>query len=97
METKIELEVVTNQLQAALNELKRKRLDRNLIHDYITEALSKVKKLNEPAVSKSEGIERRNLLIDFGNRVVEIQNEHQCLLQNVEKEVDKYLKSINNC
>ena len=57
----------------------------------------KVKKLNEPAVSKSEGIERRNLLIDFGNRVVEIQNEHQCLLQNVEKEVDKYLKSINNC
>ena len=58
METKIELEVVTNQLQAALNELKRKRLDRNLIHDYITEALSKVKKLNEPAVSKSEGFER---------------------------------------
>ena len=58
---------------------------------------SEVKKLNEPAVSKSEGIERRNLLIDFGNRVVEIQNEHQCLLQNVEKEVDKYLKSINNC
>jgi hypothetical protein len=56
-----------------------------------------VKKLNIPAVSKSEGIERRNLLIDFGNRVVEIQNEHQCLLQNVEKEVDKYLKSINNC
>ena len=53
METKIELEVVTNQLQAALNELKRKRLDRNLIHDYITEALSKVKKLNEPAVIKS--------------------------------------------
>ena len=97
METKIELEVVTNQLQSALDELKRKRLDRNLIHDYITEALSNVKKLNEPAVSKSEGIERRNLLIDFGNRVVEIQNEHQCLLQNVEKEVDKYLKSINNC
>ena len=53
METKIELEVVTNQLQAALNELKRKRLDRNLIHDYITEALSRVKKLNEPAVIKS--------------------------------------------
>lgn len=51
METKIELEVVTNQLQAALNELKRKRLDRNLIHDYITEALSKVKKINETAVS----------------------------------------------
>ena len=51
METKIELEVVTNQLQAALNELKRKRLDRNLIHDYITEALSKVKKLNQPDVS----------------------------------------------
>ena len=63
----------------------------------IEEHDSKVKKLNEPAVSKSEGIERRNLLIDFGNRVVEIQNEHQCLLQNVEKEVDKYLKSINNC
>ena len=54
METKIELEVVTNQLQAALNELKRKRLDRNLIHDYITEALSKVKKLNEPAVINNE-------------------------------------------
>ena len=53
METKIELEVVTNQLQSALNELKRKRLDRNLIHDYITEALSRVKKLNEPAVIKS--------------------------------------------
>ena len=63
----------------------------------IEEHDSKVKKLNEPAVNKSEGIERRNLLIDFGNRVVEIQNEHQCLLQNVEKEVDKYLKSINNC
>ena len=53
METKIELEVVTNQLQSALDELKRKRLDRNLIHDYITEALSRVKKLNEPAVIKS--------------------------------------------
>ena len=54
METKIELEVVTNQLQSALNELKRKRMDRNLIHDYITEALSRVKKLNEPAVSVNE-------------------------------------------
>ena len=53
METKIELEVVTNQLQSALDELKRKRLDRNLIHDYITEALSRVKKLNESAVIKS--------------------------------------------
>ena len=53
METKIELEVVTNQLQSALDELKRKKLDRNLIHDYITEALSRVKKLNEPAVIKS--------------------------------------------
>lgn len=60
METKIELEVVTNQLQAALNELKRKRLDRNLIHDYITEALSNVKKINEPAVSKCDGIERES-------------------------------------
>ena len=56
-----------------------------------------VKLLTTPDVSKCDGIERRNLLIDFGNRVVEIQNEHQCLLQNVEKEVDKYLKSINNC
>lgn len=97
METKIELDVVTNQLQSALNELKRKRLDRNLIHDYITEALSRVKKLNEPAVSKSEGIERRNLLIDFGNQVVEIQNRYHCILQDVEKEVDAYLKSNNNC
>ena len=52
METKIDLEVVTKQLQSALDELKRKRLDRNLIHDYITEALSRVKKLNEPAVIK---------------------------------------------
>ena len=65
METKIELEVVTNQLQAALNELKRKRLDRNLIHDYITEALSRVKKLNEPAVSKSEDVEREALLLAY--------------------------------
>ena len=69
-------------------------IDASDLHEIIPEI---VKKLNEPAVSKSEGIERRNLLIDFGNRVVEIQNEHQCLLQNVEKEVDKYLKSINNC
>ena len=53
METKIDVEVVINQLQSALDELKRKRLDRNLIHDYITEALSRVKKLNEPAVIKS--------------------------------------------
>ena len=53
METKIELEVVTNQLQSALDELKRKRLDRNLIHDYITEALSRVKKLTMPSVIKS--------------------------------------------
>ena len=51
MKTKIELEVIDNQLQSALDELKRKRLDRNLIHDYIIEALSRVKKLNEPAVS----------------------------------------------
>ena len=97
METKIELDVVTNQLQSALDELKRKRLDRNLIHDYITEALSRVKKLNEPAVSKCDSIERRNLLIDFGNQVVEIQNRYHCILQDVEKEVDAYLKSINNC
>ena len=97
MKTKIELDVVTNQLQSALDELKRKRLDRNLIHDYITEALSRVKKLNEPAVSKCDSIERRNLLIDFGNQVVEIQNRYHCILQDVEKEVDAYLKSNNNC
>ena len=56
-----------------------------------------VKKLNEPAVSKCDSIERRNLLIDFGNQVVEIQNRYHCILQDVEKEVDAYLKSINNC
>ena len=49
------------------------------------------------AVSKCEGNERRNLLIDFGNQVVEIQNRYHCILQDVEKEVDAYLKSINNC
>jgi hypothetical protein len=54
METKIELEVITNQLQSSLDELKRKRIDRNLIHDYITEALSRVKKLNKPAVINNE-------------------------------------------
>ena len=55
------------------------------------------KNLALPQVSKCEGVERRNLLIDFGNQVVEIQNRYHCILQDVEKEVDAYLKSINNC
>ena len=56
-----------------------------------------VKLLTTPDVSKCDSIERRNLLIDFGNQVVEIQNRYHCILQDVEKEVDAYLKSINNC
>ena len=56
-----------------------------------------VKLLTTPDVSKCDSIERRNLLIDFGNQVVEIQNRYHCILQDVEKEVDAYLKSNNNC
>ena len=56
----------------------------------------KVKKLNKPAVSKCEGVERRALLIDF-ERWKTINQKRYDLSQDMIDKYLEYLKSINNC
>jgi hypothetical protein len=50
MKKQIELEAIKQQLEYTLEELQKKRSDKNLMHDWITEALRRVKNLNKPPV-----------------------------------------------
>ena len=53
MKKQIELEAIKQQLEYTLEEVHKKRSDKNLMHDWLTDALSRVKKLTIPAVSNS--------------------------------------------
>lgn len=53
MKKKIELEVIKQQLEYALEEVHKKRIDKNLMHDWLTEALHRVKKLTIPHITKN--------------------------------------------
>jgi hypothetical protein len=50
MKKQIELEAIKQQLEYALEEVHKKRSDKNLMHDWLTEALCRVKKLTMPRV-----------------------------------------------
>lgn len=45
MDNNIELKVIKEQIQFAINEVKKKRSDKNLIFDWLTEAQYRVNKL----------------------------------------------------
>ena len=53
MKKQIELEAIKQQLEYALEEVRKKRSDKNLMHDWLTDALRRVKKLTMPRVIKS--------------------------------------------
>ena len=53
MKKQIELEAIKQQLEYALEEVHKKRSDKNLLHDWLTDALNRVKKLTMPRVIKS--------------------------------------------
>ena len=53
MKKQIELEAIKQQLEYTIEEVHKKRSDKNLMHDWLTDALSRVKKLTMTHIIKS--------------------------------------------
>jgi hypothetical protein len=70
MEKQIELEAIKQQLEYTLDEVHKRISDKNLMHDWLTDALSRVKKLTMPRVIKSVCDHKAPRRIIFG--------EHRC-------------------
>lgn len=93
-----ELNVIKQQLEFALNEVQKKRSDKTLIHDWITEALNRVKELNKSEVNNSAKDDMLLLLKECikdarwrSERWQELSDESD-VLSGLETDVDDFIK-----